>query len=237
MNLDAVSWNLIGAAVVIAITHTALGPDHFLPFIMLSRARRWSVARTLWITAGCGVAHVSSSLMLGVVGVAVGMGVGAIHGLEDVRGTLAGWAMLAFGLAYGTWGVRRAVRHQDGVELHDHGGHVHVHHDGGPGHVHEGRPTADRNTAFWTLFILFVLGPCEPLVPLVILPASQGRWQLAGLVSAVFAAATVVTMLVIVALAHAGLAHVRRGRLERWSHSLAGAVIAASGAGMVFLGM
>jgi hypothetical protein len=30
--------------------HTLFGPDHYLPFIMMARARRWSLAKTGWIT-------------------------------------------------------------------------------------------------------------------------------------------------------------------------------------------
>ncbi|NIR37211.1 MAG: hypothetical protein GWN73_15615, partial [Actinobacteria bacterium] len=57
-------WSLLAAAVGVAVTHTALGPDHYLPFVMLARARKWSWARTLTVTGICGLGHVASSVLL-----------------------------------------------------------------------------------------------------------------------------------------------------------------------------
>ena len=64
----------------IAVTHTALGPDHYLPFVLLAQARGWSRTRAAWVTAVCGIGHVLSSLLLGTIGLALGVGVDfAIH--------------------------------------------------------------------------------------------------------------------------------------------------------------
>ena len=90
---------------------------------------------------------------------------------------------------------------------------------------------------FWGLFIIFVLGPCEPLIPLFVLPASRGRWDLAILTGVVFGALTIALMVAVTILALAGLSHLNFGRLERWSHAMAGAVIAISGAAVLFLGL
>ena len=51
---------LIATAASIGFIHTLIGPDHYLPFIMMSKARGWSVAKTLWITLACGVGHLLS---------------------------------------------------------------------------------------------------------------------------------------------------------------------------------
>lgn len=42
-------------AASIAFIHTIFGPDHYLPFIVMARARGWSRARTVWITLACGL--------------------------------------------------------------------------------------------------------------------------------------------------------------------------------------
>src|SRR5512134_3943956 len=104
MEFDALSWSVLSAAAAVALVHTALGPDHFLPFILLARARRWSRKRTLAITALCGLGHVASSLLLGLIGIAVGASVGVVDRVESFRGNLAGWALVAFGTVYATWG-------------------------------------------------------------------------------------------------------------------------------------
>jgi hypothetical protein len=235
--VDGFSLSLLVAAAGIAVTHTVLGPDHYLPFLMLARARRWSRARTLLVTFACGAGHVLSSIALGMVGLAVGAGVGWVERAEGARGDWAAWALVWFGLAYTLWGVRAALRRRRGLSPHEHHGHVHIHAGGAHHHHHaeaEGRGGAGT---FWALFIVFVLGPCEPLIPLFVLPASRGAWGLAALTGAVFGAITIASMLALVLAGHAGLERLPLGRLERWAHAMAGAVVASSGLAVVFLGL
>ena len=61
---------LVIAAASIGFVHTLMGPDHYLPFIVIAKARRWSLARTTWITLLCGLGHVGSSVLLGALGIA-----------------------------------------------------------------------------------------------------------------------------------------------------------------------
>ena len=64
---------LLLTAVSVAFIHTLAGPDHYLPFIMMSKARNWSVVKTSWFTVLCGLGHVGSSIVLGLVGIAFGV--------------------------------------------------------------------------------------------------------------------------------------------------------------------
>ena len=45
-------------AASIGLFHTLLGPDHYLPFIVMAQARKWSLVKTTCITALCGAGHV-----------------------------------------------------------------------------------------------------------------------------------------------------------------------------------
>ncbi len=232
---DSISFGAIGAALSIAVLHTAAGPDHYLPFIMLGRARRWSMARTLVVTAACGVGHVASSLVLAALGLAFGAAIADIEALEFLRGSFAGSALVAFGLAYLVWGVRHALREKRELELHQHGSLLHVHGEGmHPGHHHKHASRVGQRTTFWTLFLIFVLGPCEPLIPLFLIPASQGRWFLAVVMALVFGLATLLTMLALTALALRGIEHLPLAKLERWTHAIAGGVVALAGIAMGF---
>jgi nickel/cobalt exporter len=231
---DGFSLSLLLAAAGVAIVHTVLGPDHFLPFVMLGRARRWTPLRAAVITAACGVGHVASSLLLGIVGLGLGVGVGRLQHVESLRGDVAAGALLAFGLAYAVWGIRRALRQSRGIVLHDHDGHVHVHVRGDHAHGHAGQ---GKPTTFWVLFIVFVLGPCEPLIPLFMLPASRGRWADALATGILFGVLTVGAMVVLVLLGRAGLRRIATPATERWAHAMAGGVIALSGAAVLFLGL
>lgn len=235
MEITGFSLSVLAAAGGIAFLHTILGPDHYLPFIVLARARSWSMTRTLVVTAICGLGHVASSIFLGGLGVVFGVAVAKIEGVEGGRGDLAAWALVAFGLAYALWGIRHALRNSKGIETHHHHGQVHLHTHGDEDHKHE--RGMGSNLTFWALFLVFVLGPCEPLIPLFVLPASRGDWPLAVATAVVFTAVTLVTMVGLTAAALKGANRLRLGPLERWSHTLAGSVIAASGLAILFLGL
>ena len=100
---------LIATAATIGVVHTLLGPDHYLPFVALARSRSWSLRRTVAVTAVCGVGHVLGSIALGFLGLAFGWALSGLVDFAALRGTVAGWLLLAFGLAYTAWGVRRAL--------------------------------------------------------------------------------------------------------------------------------
>jgi len=234
--MDGFSWNLLVAAGGIALMHTLLGPDHYLPFVMLARARRWSTTRTIVVTTVCGIGHVGSSLVLGGVGILLGVAVGRLEAFEGVRGDLAAWALVAFGFGYAVWGVRHALRRGRDIQPHSHGGQVHIHAGAGVAHTHETGGDASAAT-FWVLFTVFVLGPCEPLIPLFMLPASRGRWGLALATGLLFGLLTLMAMVTVTLLGLKGLTRLSSSLMERWAHAMAGAVIALSGAAIIALGL
>jgi hypothetical protein len=236
MDAPVFSWSLLAAAFGVGTIHTLLGPDHYLPFIMLAKARGWSRARTVVVTAACGVGHIASSVLLGGLGIIFGLAIAQVETLETGRGPVAAWALVAFGVAYALWGIRHALRKRRGLETHAHGDEIHIHSHGLRPHGHEHQKVG-ANTSFWALFIIFVLGPCEPLIPLFALPASQGRWDVAVLTAVVFGVATLVSMVGATLAGYEGLKLVRLGPLERWSHVVAGFVIAAAGLSVIFLGL
>ena len=225
------------SAAAIAFMHTILGPDHYLPFIAMAKARGWTLGKSLRITLLCGIGHLAGSIILGVVGITVGVQLASLEWFEGIRGNLAAWLLIGFGLAYTAWGVRQAMRNRPHTHWHTHDGvaHSHVHtHRNDHAHVHGAR---GRSLTPWVIFIIFVLGPCEPLIPLLMYPAA--RESLAGVmaVTAVFGVVTVLTMLLTVAVTLRGLEKIRVPSLERYGHALAGSTILACGLAIVFLGL
>lgn len=243
---------LILTAASIGFIHTLLGPDHYVPFVAMGAARRWSTRKTLWITTLCGVGHVLGSVAIGVVGIGIGVSLHRLEWLEGVRGDTAAWLLTGFGLAYLAWGLKKAWRarphthehvHGDGLfheHRHDHEGpHLHPHVPLRP-HAHPHPPvdaSPARSITPWALFVIFVLGPCEPLIPVLMYPASQHSvWGTVAVVLA-FGAATITTMLGVVYLASRGLKRLPLDTAERYSHALAGAALSLCGLGIVFLGL
>lgn len=233
MELTALAFT----AASVGFVHTLLGPDHYVPFVAMSRARGWSYTRTAVITLLSGLGHVLSSVLLGLAGLWAGAELSRLTRLESLRGDLAGWLLLAFGLAYTAWGLRQAWRGRvhGHFHLHPGGGHSHPHgHETAHAHVHG---ESGANITPWILFTLLVFGPCEPLIPLVIYPAARHSWAGVAAVTAVFGTVTMATMLATVMLSLYGVRLLDFSRLERYSHALAGFAVTMCGVAVVFLGM
>jgi ABC-type nickel/cobalt efflux system permease component RcnA len=157
------------------------------------------------------------------------------------------------------WGVRRAWRGQGHSHLHAHAdGTLHLHHHShqadhlhphspGEGHVDtrnqgagQAHPSPEPEAASltpWVLFVIFLLGPCEALIPLLMFPAATDSFGVLLLVTATFGVATVGTMLGIVLAGLEGVQRLPVGGLERWSHTLAGFIILLCGVAIRFLGI
>lgn len=231
---------LLVTAASIGCIHTLLGPDHYLPFVAMSAARRWSRGRTLWITSLCGAGHVLGSVVIGFVGIAIGVSLTRLEWLEGLRGDAAAWLLTGFGIAYLAWGLKKAWRARPHTHPHFHGnGSIHEHSHGHEGlHLHPHvTPAKVRSITPWALFVIFVLGPCEPLIPVLMYPAAQHSvWGTVAVVLA-FGAATIGTMVTVVYFALRGLERLPLDTAERYSHALAGAALTACGLGIVFLGL
>jgi len=224
-------------AAFLGFFHTLLGPDHYLPFVVMARARRWSQAKTAWITFLCGLGHIGSSVILGLAGIALGITVTRLEGIEAVRGDIAAWALIAFGLVYFAWGLRKAGRSRPHEHVHIHEDsvpHIHRHiHETDHAHVHDG----NARITPWVLFTIFVLGPCEPLIPVLMYPAAKE--SLSGLlwVTGVFGGVTILTMMGIVLVSMRGMSLIPLKGLERYTHALAGGTICLCGIAIQFFGL
>ncbi len=230
---------LIIAAASIGFFHTLLGPDHYLPFIVMSRSRSWSLRKTSLVTVLCGIGHVLSSVLLGIIGIALGIAVSKLEAIESFRGSIAAWVLIAFGLVYFIWGMRRALRNKPHEHLHKHEygfSHMHTHHHTEV-HMHVHRKKGTKNITPWVLFTIFVFGPCEPLIPLLMYPAAKNSLLGVVLVTGLFSATTILTMLGIVLISTFGLNLIPMNRLERYTHAIAGATISLCGVSIQFLGL
>ncbi|HLO58828.1 MAG TPA: hypothetical protein VK179_08820 [Bacteroidales bacterium] len=232
---------LLITAASIGFMHTLTGPDHYLPFIVMGKARNWKTAKTLGITFLCGLGHVGSSILIGAIGIILGLGVKKLVIFESFRGNIAAWAFIAFGFIYFIWGLWKARKDNPHNHLHiHHNGSIHVHeHHHSPvlTHNHEHPQPKPVNLTPWILFTIFVLGPCEPLIPLLMYPAAEIHTGAIAMVAGVFSAITIVTMMGIVILTLQGINFLPMKAFEKYMHAIAGAAICLSGLAIVFLGL
>lgn len=208
---------LLLSAVTLGVVHTAVGIDHTLPFVVLARARAWTLRRTLLITCACGLGHVLSSVLLAAIGLGLGIGGSRLLAIEETRGVWAAWCLVGLGLAYAGVSLWR---------LSSRG-----HRESSPHHAH----------LVSGLFLVFVLGPCEALLPLLTASGMSLALTDALWVTLVFSLATIGTMLGLVTIGYVGtsfaLLRERFVRLERHAHVLAGLTLALSGLSVQFLGI
>jgi nickel/cobalt exporter len=217
MGNEAIFWALAGTAAVVGALHS-MAPDHWVPFVAVGRARAWSAARTTQVTLLCGFAHVTVSVVLGLLALRLGQGMLAAFGarLESVAGIL----LVGFGLAYGLWGMRRAL----GGKLH---GHAHPHFD----HVHD----PSRATVAG-LLLLFSVDPCVRLIPIILAAAPLGWVKVVALIL-IYEAATLGSMVAIVLVARSGaFSGLRAPWLDRYGDALAGGLIVVTGLAVAVLG-
>ncbi|MBN1414721.1 MAG: sulfite exporter TauE/SafE family protein [Bacteroidales bacterium] len=208
---------LAGTALTIGFLHTVAGPDHYLPFVAMAKTRNWSVARTINIVILCGLGHVLSSIVIGFIGIAAGIAISGIEHVEGFRGNLAAWLLFIFGLAYMGWGIIRLLNRKN--------------------HHHHPAADANKKMTFWILFAIFVFGPCEPLIPILMYPAAEHNYGAVAIISSLFALITIATMVIMVLLLLKGISFVKLSALEKYQHVIAGVAIALCGAAILFLGL
>ncbi|PZF72248.1 hypothetical protein [Taibaiella soli] len=225
---------LILSAITISCLHTASGPDHYLPFIVLSRSRKWSISKTIWWTVICGIGHILSSVLLGLIGVLVGWQLSRLSVFQDIRGNVSGWCLLLFGIAYLLWGLRKAylnkphkhfeVYNNEDIYVYEHR------------HGEAVLPQNRVKITPWILFAIFVMGPSEPLVPLLFYSGVRRSSLEIIVLITVFAVFTVLTMLTMVLIGCYGYSFFKTDKLERYVHAIGGAVVTICGVGVLFLG-
>lgn len=230
---------LLITAISLAFIHTLAGPDHYLPFIVLSKARKWSWRKTAWFTVLCGLGHVGSSILVGLIGITFGFALPRLVLFESERGSLISWGLLAFGLVYLVWGIWRLLRNRPHTHSHFHRAgeehsHEHNHHDV---HLHIHEQKGAQKLTPWILFTIFVLGPCEPLIPVLMYPAAKHDFTELFVVTGAFCVITVLTMLAAVSVAYFGIRLIDLSPIEKYSHVIASSTIVMCGMGMVFFGL
>lgn len=206
---------LLLSTMSIAFVH-ALAPDHWMPFAVIGKAQKWSRAKLILMTFVSGIGHVGSSILVGTIGILMGFSLSKLTAAESHRGEIALWLLIGFGIAYTIWGIKKARDYK----------HEHM----------DPAIMKSKTVTLWTLFAIFVLGPCEPLIPLMFLATGYG-WSGIFLTSLTFSVITIFMMLAQSLLASAGIQLIRHDIAERYSHAFAGFVIFLTGAFVMLLGI
>ncbi|UDQ98911.1 sulfite exporter TauE/SafE family protein [Lentisphaerota bacterium WC36G] len=199
---------LCSLAIFLGVTHTAAGPDHYVPFIALSNARNWNRKKTLLITFVCGLGHVLSSIVIGAIGLLISTSITKLKFIEGFRGDIAAWLLTICGAVYLLWAIYSLKKK----------------------HHHNNKDIANRkNLTFWSLFIIFVFGPCEPLIPMLMFPAATIGILPTLIVALLFCIATLSVMMLFVFLGTYSQDLLKKFDFHRYSHILAGLMVTMCG--------
>ena len=200
---------LLVTAAATAAFHMLI-PDHWLPFVLVGRARGWTARTTALVSGVSATIHVTLSALLGLVAIRVGeIAATAIgHRLERASGVL----LVVFGASYAVWAWRKGGHfHPGGALLHGaerdapcdghegptHPEHLHYHADGA--WIRAGKGAIP-------LALVVGLNPCVLFLPIMVATVSEGARALAAVTLAYGAT----TILLMVGLSVAGLAGARR---------------------------
>ncbi len=94
---EPVLLSLLGGGFVAAFLHAAL-PTHWLPFVLVGRAQRWSVARVMTAVVTAGLAHILSTAVVGSLIVAAGLALN--RWVEGLLPHLSAALLFLFGAFY-----------------------------------------------------------------------------------------------------------------------------------------
>lgn len=209
----------------VAFFHAAI-PTHWLPFVLVGRARRWSRGKILAVAAFAGTGHVAITTLLGLAIAWCGFQ------LDERFGTAFPWIIGGLLWAMGAFYLWRQLRGQGICHHHVPGGHHEATEECGHEHAHSHwedeladsklaeKKSGDR-AAIGGLFLMLTLSPCEGFLP-IYLSGVQFGWRGFAILSLILAAAALAAMLLLTWLTLRGLERFELKAFERYESGLLG---------------
>lgn len=231
MNSTALT-TIAATGFTVAFFHAVL-PTHWLPFVLVARARGWAHAKTLTVTLAAGLGHVALTTLLGLA--IAWFGFQLDEGLGHAFPWIVGGLLAAIGCYY-WWRQLRGRglchhpvpggHHQASATCGHEPEHSHWEHE-----LEESELVSTRRgdwTAVSGLFLMLTLSPCEGFLP-VYLSGVRFGWHGFVVLSVILAVATMVGMTLVTWLALIGLERFRVRRFEQWEAGTIGTLFIVLG--------
>jgi nickel/cobalt exporter len=203
---------LLGS-LLLSATHASI-PNHWIPLVSIGRAEGWSRSETLAITGISGLAHVISTIAIGLLAGLLGHGLSSRHSL--LASVLAPSVLAGLGIVYLALDVTARRRHRHGLSTLGQG------------------TKGSRFAIVAALCTAMFLSPCLEIEAYYFSAGMLG-WREIVAVSLVYLVVTVLGMLVLVDLGRKGAARIRSSFLEHHEKGVTGLLLVALGAVAYFL--
>ncbi|CAN5518687.1 hypothetical protein BH10BAC4_BH10BAC4_17060 [soil metagenome] len=194
---------LITSSLVLSLLHGII-PNHWLPVLAISKKEKWDLAETTRVTLIAGLAHATSTVLIGVALALIGAKLAVV--VENFTAFIAPGLLVALGLFY----------------IYQHSRHHHFHLHGHPEQV------ANKNRLIFSLASAMFFSPCFEIEAYFLVAGTQGLWLFA-LLAVLYTVVSVTGMIVWVRLAHSGLLKMNWHSLEHNAGIITGITLMLSG--------
>lgn len=195
--------SLLIGSLLISLLH-ALIPNHWLPVLAIGRKEGWSLAQTSRITFIAGMAHVISTIIIGIL-------LGLIGGeltqhIDNFTHVIGPSILILIGLYF----LRQHYKHH---------------------HFHLGKKEIEKKTKsaiVLALVIAMFLSPCMEIEAYFLLAGSKG-WQVLAAIAAMYSIITIAGMLIWVRIVYKGLLKLNWHKWEHNAGIITGLVLIVTG--------
>lgn len=202
--MQETTYGLVIATFFIAAVHAIL-PDHWMPFAIVGRAQRWSISKTVFVTAISGIGHSVITSSIGMVIALIGFHISKFT--ERFAEPFTGIVLIILGILFIVLGRYK---------------HSHLSHYGDDKNL-----LPDKAIAI-SLFTMLSFSPCVAVLP-VFLAASSLSWGVLFLLSFILVFVTVAGMVGFTYIAFKGINKLRFHKLERYEKEIVGIVLTLIG--------
>ncbi|MBO7593661.1 MAG: manganese efflux pump [Salinivirgaceae bacterium] len=204
-------WQIISGSLLLSLVHAAI-PNHWLPIVAIGKSERWSIRETLNVTMLIGVAHIASTI---IVGVLVGLlGVRMSDRYEEYLHWVAPAVIALLGVVF----IVADLLHRG--DNHNHFDNIDAH--------------KSKSAIVTSMLVAMFLSPCIELDAYFLLAVSYG-WQGILVTSVVYIIATVSAMMILVYLGLKGLHKLNWHLFEHRQKTVTGIILILVAAATLFL--
>jgi len=200
--------SLITGSLMLSVLH-ALIPNHWLPILAIGRKEQWSIATVTQVTLLSGLAHVASTVVIGLLLAFLGSRLaGALEGFSV-------YAAPALLIGLGIFYIYQHARHH----------HFHLH-----GHPEQ----ASHEKIILSLATAMFFSPCFEIEPYFLLAGAES-FLFALLIGVLYSVVTITGMIIWVRLTYMSLLKLNWHALEHNAGIITGIILIASGVASYFI--